>query len=639
MTRFALAVIRDAGAQSRGPSLPSLADPLTHYLAKLRAELMPVVEGEVATYIPELAKADPDHLAIAIATTDGRVYSVGEADVGFTIQSVSKPFAYAHALANHGRETVLAKVGVEPTGDPFNSITLDDVENRPFNPMVNAGAIAVAELYSGATLEERVETMITALSRFAGRRLAVDEAVFASESLTGHRNRAIAYLMRNSDMIRRAPEEVLDVYFRQCSVLVTCRDLAVMAATLANDGANPITEDEALPQEFVKDVLTVMHSCGMYDFAGQWSYEVGIAAKSGVSGCIIAVVPGQIGIAAYSPRLDKHGNSVRGILACRRISEDFGLHPFRSRSGVASVLRRELDGRETRSKRMRSSSERMILSERGSSIRVIEAQGPLFFGTAERLVHRALELRASASHVILDFRHVHRVDRSAFKLLRALAALATSEHGKIYFSSLPSIGPLAKLHSTLVTEGTPNNRPIFFDNLDDALEHAENDLLAEAAAHDRGHDELLTLSQMAVFQNLDPEELKLLTGSIDPALVHFAKGEIIFREGEPATKFYTIARGSVRVELPIPGPKPHAIRLASIGKGLTFGELAGLDGKPRPAQVVAEQNVACYAVEVEALHAFGKAYPSIYAKILLNIIRDLADTLRIANDALRASES
>jgi glutaminase len=404
--RFHLRAELKRDRNPRDNTLPALEDPVTRYLAGLRDELISVDAGEVASYIPELARADPNHLAIAIATTDGRVFAVGDAEISFTIQSVSKPFAYAHAFVCHGREAVLNKVGVEPTGDPFNSIVLDDVSNRPYNPMVNSGAIAVAELFPGDTTEQRIGAMRKALSGFAGRLLAIDEAVFRSESETGHRNRAIAYLMRNSNMISREPEEILEIYFRQCSMLVNCRDLAVMAATLANNGRNPLTGEAAMPGEYVQDVLSVMHSCGMYDYAGHWAHEVGIPAKSGVSGCVIAVVPGQIGIAAYSPRLDRYGNSIRAVMACRRISADFGLHAFRSRDGAVSVVRHELYGLRIRSKRVRTSAERAILDRSGGAICVIEAQGNLFFGTAERLAQRIREVAANTTHIIVDFRHV-----------------------------------------------------------------------------------------------------------------------------------------------------------------------------------------------------------------------------------------
>jgi glutaminase len=239
---------------------------------------------------------------------------------------------------------VLAHVGVEPTGEAFNSIILDEVHNRPFNPMVNSGAIAVAELYKGATHAERLEAMLEFFCRFAGRRLAVDEAVYRSEDATGHRNRAIAYMMLNFGMIQRPPTEVLDIYFRQCAVEVTARDLALMAATLANDGVQPLTGERLLPPEAVRDVLTVMSSCGMYNYAGQWAFEVGMPAKSGVSGAIVAVIPDQIGIGVFSPPLDAYGNSIRGVAACKEISHAFDLHLFSNRTNPPAVIRREYRG-------------------------------------------------------------------------------------------------------------------------------------------------------------------------------------------------------------------------------------------------------------------------------------------------------
>jgi len=194
------------------------------------------------------------------------------------------------------------------------------VANRPFNPMVNAGAIAIAEMMQGNSQEDRIANMLDLFSSLAGRKLDIDEEVFASELATGHRNRAIAYMMMNTAMIERDPNQVLDLYFRQCSVKVTSCDLAIMAATLANDGRNPLTDKTVYETQYVRDILTVMNSCGMYDYAGEWAYEVGMPAKSGVSGCIIAVIPGQIGICVYSPPIDKQGNSVRGVRVCKEIS-------------------------------------------------------------------------------------------------------------------------------------------------------------------------------------------------------------------------------------------------------------------------------------------------------------------------------
>jgi glutaminase len=236
--------------------------PVEDYLAELHSRVSALTGGKPADYIPELGKANPAHFGIAIATIDGEVYAVGDVDQAFTIQSVSKPFMYGYALNRYGRDAVLKHVGVEPTGEAFNSIVLDEVANRPFNPMVNAGAIAVAELMDGALPEERIANMLALFGGLAGRQVEIDEAVFLSEQATGHRNRAIAYMMLNTGMINHDPNEVLDLYFRQCSVNVTTRDLAVMAATLANDGTNPVTGKRVFEAQYVRDVLSVMNSCG-----------------------------------------------------------------------------------------------------------------------------------------------------------------------------------------------------------------------------------------------------------------------------------------------------------------------------------------------------------------------------------------
>ena len=258
--------------------------PIDVFLAELHASLADLTEESRPSYIPELAKADPALFGIAIATVDGGFHVAGDADVGFTIQSISKAFVYAHALERHGREAVLRKVGVEPSGDSFNSIAFDTAHRRPFNPMVNAGAIATAELIEGADPAARRAALDALMARFAGHALPLDEATYLSEKATGSRNRAIAWLMLSNGMIERDPEEVLDLYFRQCSLQVTARDLATMGATLANDGINPTTGERAVAADYVPDVLTVMNSCGMYNYAGQWAYEIGLPAKSGVSG-------------------------------------------------------------------------------------------------------------------------------------------------------------------------------------------------------------------------------------------------------------------------------------------------------------------------------------------------------------------
>ncbi len=287
-----------------------------------------VDEGEVATYIPELGKADPSDFAICLVTVDGQVFTAGDWKKEFTIQSICKPFAFQMALEELGRDDTLAHVGVEPSGDAFNSIELDPRTMRPFNPMINAGAIAVASLIKKKSCEEGVRTFVDKMQSAAGRPLRIDNAVLGSEAATGNRNRAIAYLMLNFGIIDESVDHTLHQYFSQCSLLVNCHDLAMMAATLANMGVNPVTKECVFDFQYIKDVLTVMFTCGLYDHAGEWAYRVGLPAKSGVAGGILGVVNRQAGIAVYSPRLDAKGNSVRGIMVCKELANQLGLHAF-----------------------------------------------------------------------------------------------------------------------------------------------------------------------------------------------------------------------------------------------------------------------------------------------------------------------
>jgi glutaminase len=280
-------------------------------------------------YEPELAAEERDRFSICIVRTQGDAYQTGDHDRPFALQSISKVFVYGLALADHGRDYVLKHVGVEPSGDAFNSIVFDERNNRPHNPMVNAGALVSTDLVRGRDPAEKFERILDTLRIYAGNEsLAVDEDTFEAEMRTADRNRATAYLMRSNGMISGDVESILALYLRQCSVRVTCQDLAVMAATLANGGVNPLTGRRVLPLHHVREVLSVMHTCGMYDAAGQWAFDVGVPAKSGVCGGIMAVVPGKGGIGVYSPGLDAHGNSVRGIGVCREISERLGLHVF-----------------------------------------------------------------------------------------------------------------------------------------------------------------------------------------------------------------------------------------------------------------------------------------------------------------------
>lgn len=303
--------------------------PLQTFLDDLHKQYSALDKGHLASYIPELTKADPKAFGISVVTTDGQIFTTGHTEQTFTIQSISKVFAYGQALEDHGREALREKVGVEPTGDPFNSlIRLDEDSKRPFNPMINAGALATTSLINGTGPTDKLNRLLAMFERYLGHDVVLDMPTFISERSTGHRNRAMAHLMLNFDMIGRDIDVALDLYFQQCSVLVNCQDLAMMAATLANQGTQPVTKKQALNADYVRDLLSVMYTCGMYNRAGEWAYRVGIPAKSGVSGGIMAVVPGKAGIATFSPLIDKNGNSVRGLRAFEALSQKYGLHLF-----------------------------------------------------------------------------------------------------------------------------------------------------------------------------------------------------------------------------------------------------------------------------------------------------------------------
>ncbi|MFJ8844824.1 glutaminase [Streptomyces cyaneofuscatus] len=396
------------------------------YLAEVLGQVEPDASGEPASYIPELAAADPERLGAAFATVDGQVHGAGDIDVPFTIQSISKPFAYALALADRGFGPVLAKVGVEPSGEAFNEISLESGTGRPLNPMINAGAITVHSLVAEAGSEpaERVRRVLDGLSAFAGRRLEMDEKVCASEMEHAHRNLAIAHMLRSHDILTEDAGAVVDGYTRQCSVLVTTRDLAMMAATLANRGVNPLSGEQVVPEGVVRQVLSVMFSCGMYDAAGDWTTQVGIPAKSGVAGGLIGALPGRIGIATFSPRLDSHGNSVRGVSLFERFSSDMGLHVMEVPSAGRAVVRSS-----------------HVLGSGPDALRVLELQGGIGFAGAERVVREVLDTDPQEARVAIDLTRVHAIDDVARRMVLEIARRLTLDGRQVYLVDPETVIP------------------------------------------------------------------------------------------------------------------------------------------------------------------------------------------------------
>ena len=305
-----------------------MRSPIPDYLKQVLEHARPIDTGATAQYIDVLAKADTSRLAVALAMVDGQIYSAGDDQVEFSMQSISKAFVYALAIEDAGLEQVLDKIGVEPSGDAFNQLSLEKGTHRPMNPMINAGAIAAHSLIVGpeATAEQRTERILLVMSKLAGRELKVDEEVYQAELRDANRNMGIAYMLKAAGIIQCDPQEAVRGYIRQCAISVNVRDLAMMSATLCNAGYHPLTNERIFPHASVRQVLSVMTTCGMYDAAGDWVSKVGIPAKSGVAGGIIGSLPGQVGIAAFSPKLDSRGNSVRGVAICERLSRDMGFH-------------------------------------------------------------------------------------------------------------------------------------------------------------------------------------------------------------------------------------------------------------------------------------------------------------------------
>jgi glutaminase len=590
--------------------------PLLRFLTTCHSGFSAETGGSVANYIPELGKADPDHFGISLATLDGHVYEVGDTRIGFTIQSISKAFVFALALDTLGAARVESAIGVEPSGDPFNSIRLN-AENHPFNPMVNAGAIACSGLIREARGNGAFEYIRSALSRFAGRELGVDEAVYASESATGDRNRAIGYLLRNSDVIRDDVGAVLEVYFRQCSVLVTARDIAIMAATLANRGINPVTGEQVVTPYAISRTLSVMTSSGMYDYAGEWIYRVGIPAKSGVGGGILAALPARLGLGSYSPRLDSHGNSVRGIKVCEALSAHYDLHMLNRSDDARNSIIADYNIGNSPSRRSRRPHEQKLLATHHHDVRIIELVGTLTFSNVD-YVWRQLSAKPHPHFIIFDLRRVAATTRAGARMLaegfRELSAL----HVTAILSGIARSSLQWKAIAEW-TEGLSNLRN--FPLLDDAIEWAEDQVVYRHGGNIDRVD-ITELSEQPLLAGLTAEELAELAALGTSRA--YQPGERIIAASEPAVSLYFLRSGVVHVRL------PGGIRLATITAGMVFGEMALLETQ-RSADVLADKSVTALEVPLSDFQRFRELNPRTGERIMRNLAQLLADRLIVAN--------
>jgi glutaminase len=288
-------------------------------------------KGKAASYIPELSQIDPKQLGVSILFNDGSSLNSGDYNKKFTIQSISKTVALMLALMDRGQDYVFGRVGMEPTGDAFNSIIKLETSkpSRPLNPMINAGAITIDSLIEGNDINDKFNRLISFFRKICHNdSLWYNEKVYLSEKATGFRNRALANFIKDSGVLEGEVEDVLDLYFKQCSIEIDCRDIAMLGAVLAMDGISPVTGETLIPKYISRIVKTFMVTCGMYDASGEFGIKVGIPAKSGVGGGIMAAVPGKMGIGVFGPALDEKGNSIGGIKVLEYLSRELDLSIF-----------------------------------------------------------------------------------------------------------------------------------------------------------------------------------------------------------------------------------------------------------------------------------------------------------------------
>jgi glutaminase len=602
--------------------LSAIQSPVQAYLEDLHRQFMAHREGNLASYIPELTRANPEWFGIALVTVDGYVYQVGDSLQTFTIQSVSKAITYGLALEDQGVDAVLAKVGVEPSGEAFNSISLEKDTGRPFNPMINAGAIATTGLIKGANSVDKLARILRRFEQFVGHSLTIDEEVYQSERDTGHRNRAIAHLLRNADIIEGVPEDVVDLYFKQCSINVNALDLAVMAASLANNGVNPITSVVAQKSQFVEKVLSVMTTCGMYDYSGNWVYSVGMPAKSGVGGGIMAVLPGQFGLGVFSPLLDPKGNSVRGLRVCEALSREFGLHLLKVvRATSSSVVRVSYDGSAIHSNRRRHAEQRSYLERTGHCIRVYELQGELMFASTDSLIRDIEKSWVKTDFLILDFRRVVDVDWASTHLLSSLLTSQLSGTKCLLLTGTEDKYQFRRRLKVMIGE-KPVGSTFKFAEADRALEWCEDQLLSRQILI--GHDIYSTsLERQYLCDQFTADDIDALYRL--GVTRQCADGEVIFNTGDAGSSLFFLFRGLVDMVVNTQGG--DELRLITMCAGMSFGEFSLVSGELRSATARAVGDVLYLELPFAAMDI------TIKHKLTCNLARELSRRL---NDETRA---
>lgn len=536
-----------------------MESPILQYLRAVHTELKTERGGTPKIIGDYGADIDPDNFAIALTTVDGSVYEVGDSNIEFPIQSISKPLTYGLALSELGFDAVDDKIDVEPSGDAFHEISLSESTGKPANAMINAGAIAVASLIKGSGGKTAIKRIEDHYSAYAGRQLRSSTAMYRAEREHSDRNHALAYLLRSFGIIDGDPTRALETYLRQCAIQVTCRDLSVMGATLANAGTNPITGQDAIDIVAVERMLSVMFTSGMYDDAGDWVTRVGMPAKSGVGGGILAVLPGQAGLAVYSPPLDQHGSSVRGVEACRRISQHMEMHFVRSaRAGRSAIRSVTTIDREPSSIR-RTDEAKEVLDEHGHRAAVLELAGDLLFAGTESVVRAVSELPDDTSLIVLDLRGIDELSNLAVTMFDTVhEQLAANDRRTVL------VDPDDRLQGSALSKHSER-----FEARDVALAFCEDELLREYGSPEASPD-TVSAPDSPAFSMLDAADVQAIVAKMERRIV--GDGEILRRMGQRFGGVFFILSGSVDVfATDFEGTRG---RVSSLSAGMTFGDLA-----------------------------------------------------------------
>jgi glutaminase len=427
-------------------------------------------------------------------------------------------------------------------------------------------------------------------------------------------------MLRNFSVLTGDPTSALETYFRQCAIRVTCRDLAIMGATLANGGVNPVTGVRALRAAYVDNVLSVMATCGMYDFSGEWLYRTGLPAKSGVGGGILAVQPARLGIGVFSPPLDVQGNSARGIAVCRELAKDLGLHMFDVFRRPAPAILVAETRRTTASRRRRTPAADEHLRSIGHRLRLYHLQGSLVFYSVEPVIRELMSRADTTDFFVVNLDVVQSIDPAATRLLaNARSVLATLGKDLLFTEA-------EAWWQTLVDAGI--GKEAFFSDDDFAFEHAENILLAKRFP-DAAWSAALDAAQCALFTGLGDDGLRSLEQVLERRSYH--AGQMIIAAGQASDELLVITRGEVMVSIPT---QDGVARLAALTSGMTFGELAFLDHSPRSANVTATGDVECLVLTRAAFERLDDDAPAIKIVLLNNLALGLASMLRQADREL-----